>query len=73
MNIKIIKILSDLRPDCNFNQNVNFIENGLLDSLDIISLIAELESNFKICINSEDILPENFESIDAICKLISSK
>lgn len=73
MNNKIIKILSEIRPDVNFNNNVDFIKNGMLDSLDIISLISELEHSFQISFSNEEIIPENFESIDAICRIINTK
>lgn len=70
MEQKIIKILTDLRPEFDFTKNVNFIEEGMLDSFDIVNLVSELDSTFGISIDGVDILPENFSSVDAIKKLL---
>lgn len=54
-------------------QNIDsqsLVTDGLLDSLDIISLITELEEAFDIEIDPEDVMSENFESIDAITALV---
>ena len=70
MKEKIIKILSELRPEFDFNQDINYIEEGMLDSFDIVNLVNELEESFNITIDGTEILPENFSSADAIMKLI---
>ena len=70
MEQKIIKILTDLRPEFDFSQPVNFIEEGMLDSFDIVNLVSELDSTFGISIDGVDILPENFSSVEAIKKLL---
>ncbi|MFN9973705.1 MAG: phosphopantetheine-binding protein, partial [Phycisphaerae bacterium] len=49
---------------------VNFIEEGLLDSFDIVMLVAELEKVFSVSIDGVDILPENFQSLSAIRELL---
>jgi len=67
---KIYSILKELRPEYDFHDSNNYIEDGLLESYDIIALIAELEYQFNITIDVNDIIPENFsnaESILAIC------
>lgn len=71
MNNKIIKILNNLRPEFDFTQNVNFIEEGMLDSFDVVSLVSELEEKMDVIIDGEDILPENFSSIESIEALIN--
>lgn len=70
MNEKIIEILTDLRPEFDFSEDVNFIEEGMLDSFDIVSLVDELETNFNVKIDGVDIVPENFSSIDSIEALL---
>lgn len=70
MEEKILKILSGLRPEFDFTQKVDFIEEGMLDSFDIISLISELDNAFGIIINGEDVIPENFSSVEAISGLL---
>ena len=70
MKKRIVDILSDLRPEFDFNENVNFIEEGMLDSFDIVSLVDELESQFNIKINGIDVIAENFSSLDKLEALI---
>jgi acyl carrier protein len=71
MKEKIIKILSELRPEFDFTEEgLNFIEEGMLDSLDIVNLVNDLESKFGIKINGVDVLPENFCSVEAIVELL---
>lgn len=70
MKNKIARILNAIRPEFDFFNSDNFIEDGVLDSFDIISLVAELDKEFKISIDGTDILPENFISLDSIKKLL---
>ena len=70
MKKQIIKILSELRPEFDFTQDVNFIEEGMLDSFDIVNLVNELDETYRISIDGIDILPENFSSVDAIVSLL---
>jgi acyl carrier protein len=66
----ITDILNGLRPEFDFATESNFIENGLLDSFDIINLVTELDAHFGISIDGTDILPENFASTETIKKLV---
>ena len=70
MRDSIIDILSKLRPEFDFTADVDFIEEGMLDSFDVISLVDELENHFGIRIDGLDVLPENFSSIDGIIHLL---
>ena len=70
MKEKIIKILTELRPEFEFTDDVNFIEEGMLDSFDVVNLVTELDNTFNISIDGVDILPENFSSIEAIENLL---
>jgi acyl carrier protein len=67
---KIYSILAKLRPEINFKEAFNFIADDVLDSLDIIKLVVALEEEFLISIETEDIVPENFENVENISKLI---
>lgn len=66
----IKKILEDIRPDVDFENDNNLIDNGILDSFDIITLAGELCENFNIEIGAEDIIPENFNSLDLIVSMV---
>ncbi len=67
---EIYLILEDLRPEFSFRESDNFVEDGYLDSFDIVSLVSILEEKYNIIIDGLDVLPENFESVEAIIKLI---
>ena len=74
MREKIVEILTDIRPEFDFSQeNVNFIEEGMLDSFDLVTLVSELDETFGISINGIDIIPENFSSVDNIESLLKKK
>lgn len=69
--MKIIwKILADLRPEFDFTQSTDFIEDGYLDSFDLVSLVSELEAKFGILIDALDIVPENFCNAEAIAEVV---
>lgn len=70
MKDKIVEILTDLRPEFDFTEDVNFIEEGMLDSFDMVSLVDELESQFNIKINGIDVIADNFSSLDKIEALL---
>ena len=69
-NAAILNILESACPDTEFNSSNNFSEDGLLDSLDIVTLVSALDECYGIDIDGRDILPENFSSIDAIRALV---
>ena len=68
---KIKEILEDIRPDVDFESEKLLIDGNVLDSFDIISIVTELNDAFDIDINVNDLLPENFNSIEAITELVN--
>ena len=70
MKEKVRTILTELRPEFDFTENVNFIEAGMLDSFDMVSLVDELEEQFGIKIDGIDVIAENFSSINSIVALL---
>jgi len=67
---ELLRILSDLRPDVDFTNNNKLIDDGVLDSFDIISLVGELSEQYDIEVGVENLLPENFNSARAILALV---
>lgn len=67
----ILQMLSNIRPDIDFSASASFIDDGLLDSFDLVCLIGELSEKFDVDINDKELKPENFKSIDAIKAMIS--
>ncbi len=67
---KLIEILSDLHPDVDFAAEKGLIDNGILDSFDVVTLVAEIDDNFDVQIPAEELIPENFNSAEALYALI---
>ena len=67
---KLIEILTDLHPDIDFATEEGLVDNGILDSLDIVTLITEINDKFDVSIPAEEIIPENFNSAAALMALI---
>lgn len=65
------QILEEIRPDLDFATETKLIDDGILDSFDIISIVGELNMHYGIEINVEDLLPENFNSMNAIFELVT--
>ena len=67
---ELMEILEDLRPDVDFENETGLIANAILDSFDIVSLVAALNDNFDIEIQPHDLIPENFNSASAMLALV---
>ncbi|MDO5154436.1 MAG: acyl carrier protein [Eubacteriales bacterium] len=67
---KILEILHEIRPEFDFGESDNYIEDGLLDSFDIVSLISIIEETYNINIDGLDVIPENFATCSAIASLV---
>ena len=68
---KLIEILSSLHPDVDFEANDALVDDGILDSLDIVTLVTEINAEFDVTIPAEEIVPENFNSAAALMELIT--
>lgn len=67
---ELMEILNDLHPDVDFETEERLVDDKILDSFDIVSLIAEINETFDIAITAKDILPENFNSAKSLYALI---
>lgn len=67
---RIYEILEEIRPEFDFKESDDFIEDGYLDSFDIVSVVSELEASFGILIDGLDIIPENFVNVKTICEVV---
>ena len=70
MKESILEALKRVNEDIDFESAEDFVEEGLLDSFDIVNLVEELEDEFDVEIRGTDIIPENFVNLDAIEALI---
>lgn len=67
---KLIEILKELHADVDFYAEESLVDDGILDSLDIVTLITEINDRFDVAIPAEEIIPENFNSAKALYTLI---
>ena len=70
MRDTIIDILSEIAEDVDFDACTTLIDDGLLSSLDVIQLIGALNDEFDVSIPATEIIPDNFNSVDAICAMV---
>lgn len=66
----LMNILTELDSSVDWKNEEALIDNRILDSFGVISLVAELEEAFSIEIEASEIVPENFNSVDALWKMI---
>ena len=67
---ELLEILNDIQPGVDFEHETHLIDDHLLDSLSIISLVAELEDTFDITVPAVEIIPDNFNSTEAMMGVI---
>jgi acyl carrier protein len=67
---RLLEILQDISPDTDFTACDKLIDEGVLDSFSIISLVAELDDEYDIEIGAEELVPENFNSAERIYNMV---
>ena len=70
MDTQLLTLLIEMHPDVNFATETALIDNKIIDSFDIITLVAEINDRLDISIPAEEILPENFNSYAALRALV---
>ena len=66
----LLEILEDLHPEVDFSTEKHLIDNKILDSFDIVTIVAEVNDQFDVAIPAEELIPENFNSAQALWALI---
>lgn len=67
---KIKSILEGLFPQIDFDKQKNLMTDGILDSISVVSIIAELEDEFDVSVPMEYIQPKWFESVESIAEMV---
>ena len=67
---QLLEILKGIRPDVDFENETALIDDGLLDSFDVVSIISELDDAFGVQVRITELDPENFNSAESIWQLI---
>lgn len=70
---ELMRILMELRPEVDFEKEKRLLDDAVLDSFDMVSLIGEINECFGIEIDFEDLEPENFNSAEGMWKLIQRR
>ena len=73
MRKQIMEILTEICPGVDIENEKALIDDGLIDSLDIVAVVTELMEAFDVELGVDDLTPENFNSVEAIEELIESK
>ncbi len=68
---RLLAILEDVRPDVDFQCEKNLVGGGVLDSLDVITIVEEINQEFEIDIKPKYLTAENFNSFDSMWALIN--
>lgn len=66
----IREILQELHEDVDFDKETGLVDGKVLDSFDLVTLVAELSDEFDIEITAEDFVEKNFNSLDALTKMV---
>ena len=61
---KLLEILKGIRPDVDFENETSLIDDGVLDSFDVVSIISELDDEFGVQVKINELDPENFNSVE---------
>jgi acyl carrier protein len=67
---KLIELLKSVRDDIDFEECITLVDDGILDSFDIIEIINVIDEEYGIEIPATQIVPENFNSVEAILNMI---
>ncbi len=67
---QLLELLQGIRPDVDFENETALIDDGLLDSFDVVAIISEIDDKFDVQIRINELDPENFNSAEAIWNLI---
>lgn len=66
----MINLLNEFHPEFDYNNSDNYIEDGIIDSFDVVAIVSFIEEKFGIIIDSDEIIPENFMNAKSIKLLI---
>ena len=67
----LLEVLSELHPDVNFETEDELVERKIIDSFDIVTIIARIDEEFDVAIPADKIVPEHFNSMEALAQLVN--
>lgn len=67
---ELMNIIKELHPEVDFEQCITLVDDKILDSFDIVSIVAEIADRFHVIVSAEHIIPQNFNSVKALYALV---
>ena len=67
---RLLEILEEINPDIDFENCTTLIDDGWLDSFAILEIVAEINDAFDVEVSAPEIIPENFNSAQALWAMI---
>lgn len=67
----VLDILKELHSDIDFENEKKLVDDKILDSFDLVTLVSELSEEFDVNITARDFIPENFNSVDSLAEMIN--
>ncbi len=71
--LELLNILTSVCPGVDFEKETSLVDDEILESLDLVTIVSEMMDTFDIELNVEDLLPEHFNSVDAMMQLIEER
>ena len=68
---EIIELLEGIKDDVDFRNCKTLIDDGILESFDILQIISELNDAYNISIPAKEIIPANFNSAEALLAMVN--
>ena len=73
MKEELLQILTEAVPGVDFEAEIALVDDEILESLDIVTIVSEIKDVFDVEITVDDLVPENFNSVEAILALIQAR
>ena len=73
MKEQLLQILTEAGPGVDFETETALVDDEILESLDIVTIVSEIKDAFEVEISVDDLVPENFNSVEAMLALIQAR
>ena len=69
---KLLKILMEINPDLDYEKETALVDDGLFDSLEVMTIVTEIDNRIHVEIDPDDVIAENFNSVETMLRLIEN-